>query len=113
MTTPNPDYLIAKLEKAARNAANAQNEAQRKAAQRFLIQRAQELRAERDRLFDGETQDGWLVRAWDWLRQNEDHPEYGARIDALTAATRTYEQICDALNAAISVWLPLKDEVTA
>ena len=64
-----------------------------------LYTRGVELATDRDRLFDDNTVEGKLIRLWDWLEANPDHPEHERRHGVWISALRKYEKTCDRLNA--------------
>ena len=109
MTTLKPSEDIAakivKLDKAARGAATATRPAQWNAARLFLIGRADELRALRDGLFNVATEDGRLIRAWNWLRDHETSTKYDKNLATYHQMVADYESIVNGLNAAQRVWL--------
>lgn len=100
MKTSETQRLIDRLHKAARNARNAKNPAQHEAAVAFLVTRADELRAVRDRL------DVKLERQWEILdRMSPDDDRYERRTAVAIATLHEYEAVCDALDAALVEWL--------
>lgn len=93
---------IDRLAKSAANVVNAKNPAQRSAAQTFLIQRAQELVAERDEL------EAWLHEADEFI--STETPEINADPDAeynrhWIGRLHDYEAICTALNDAWGAYM--------
>ena len=92
---------IDRLLKSARNARTARNQAQKEAAQTFLIIRANELRVDRDALEDR------LTKMWRWLDARQDAQPQGfeERETKAIAVLHDYERVCNALNKAADVWL--------
>lgn len=90
---------IDKLHKAARNARVATHPAQREAAQRFLVQRATDLDAERVALV------GQLEAGYRFIEDHPDHLDRNVYENQWIAWVRDYEAIEDALNTAAHLWL--------
>lgn len=89
--------ILPKLEKAVANYRNATNDAQRRAAMTFCINRAGDLAPERNALR------AKLDQGWDWLDANQDDPAHDATEDALLADLVTYERMEDALANARAI----------
>lgn len=88
---------LVKLEKAIANYRNATNVAQRQAARRFCINRAQELQPDRDALM------AKLEAGWVWLDRNAGHPDEADTEAMWLDALEDYERMEDALANALAV----------
>src|SRR5690348_6891054 len=87
-----------KLTKATRNARNATNPAQRDAARRFVVRRAQELTAERTAVM------ARLDKGYAWCERHPEHPDLAQTEDAWIADLAGYVAMEDALADALTIF---------
>jgi hypothetical protein len=101
MTSPALQKDIDRFLRAAKNAGAAQDEHQKRATRGFLINRALNLRAQRDDLRLK------MDAGWDWLQQHPDDPAFARNEDLWLGWKTDYETICDALSEGVDLWLHL------
>lgn len=97
---------IDRLAKSTSNVQNARNPAQREAAEKFLVQRAQELDRERKEI------EAWLHEADTWInaRKPEINADEGHEHNReWTDRLHEYQSLCDALNAAWEALMTSKE----
>ena len=97
MTKPTLQSRIDRLAKSTRNVVNAKNPAQREAAEKFLVQRANELDRERKEIEEWlHEADAYATKHMPEISADEAHENNRMWVRKL----KEYQSLCGALNAA-------------
>lgn len=88
---------LTKLTRSIANYRNAHNEAQRQAAERFMVRRANELRPDLEATKDR------LTKGWAWLDAHPDSPAHDETEAMWLSDLEDYERMEDALANALAI----------